>query len=208
MKTVEKTDKGVIIQLAHYTSSGRDWVAEIEDTDPQFGFERVFLEPGKDWSSSGKTGWSYYELRNGNVYEVNEPYKGRWFFQVVNGECLEISKEDVLEYLEQKKAAVNNVEELMPVTFSEQDEVYEENDKGVLQRKQPTKFENGKAVYLISSNKTYAVVSPKEKGVWSVCLYLGGAARFAPKCVNVETKPQLESQRVKDVVNAYDAISK
>jgi len=203
MKVVKKTERGVIIQLAHYTSNGKDWVAEIEDTDWQYGFKRTFLNPEKDWSASGKTGWSYYELWNGRVYEVNEPYKGRWFFQVINGECLEISREDVLEYIEQKHLGLTKAdatETKQPILVNEDDEVYEENDQGILNRAQPTKKENGKAEYLISSKRTYAVLSQGEKGIWKLCLYLGGAARFAPKCVNVETKPQLEFQRVKDVV--------
>lgn len=210
MKLVKKSDRSIVVQLAHYTSNGRDWVAEITDTDDKYGFKREFLNAEKDWSSSGKTGWSYYELRNGNVYEVNEPYKGRWFFQVTNGECVEISKEDVLEYIEQKRSGLltGRPEEKQPILVDRNEEVYEENEDGILVCIQPSKVENDKAEYLISPKRTYVTLSQGEKGIWKLCLYLGGAARFRPKCVNLETKPLLQYQKVKDVVNVYEAISK
>jgi len=210
MTIIKRTDRGIKVKLAHYTSSGRDWVAEITDIDEKYGFKREFLNAEKDWSSSGKTGWSYYELENGKVYEVNEPYKGRWFFQVTNGECVEISKEDVLEYIEQKRSGLltGRPEEKQPILVDRDEEVYEENEDGILVCIQPSKVENDKAEYLISPKRTYVTLSQGEKGIWKLCLYLGGAARFTPKCVNLETKPLLQYQKVKDVVNVYEAISK
>jgi len=56
MTIIKRTDRGIKVKLAHYTSNGRDWVAEITDTDDKYGFKREFLNAEKDWSSSGKTG--------------------------------------------------------------------------------------------------------------------------------------------------------
>jgi len=176
MIIIKRTDRGIKVKLAHYTSNGRDWVAEITDTDDKYGFKRGFLNAEKDWSSSGKTGWSYYELENGKVYEVNEPYKGRWFFQVTNGECVEISKEDVLEYIEQKRSGLltGRPEEKQPILVDRDEEVYEENEDGILVRIQPVKVENEKAEYLVTPKRTYATLSQGEKGIWKLCLTLEG----------------------------------
>jgi hypothetical protein len=92
--------KSVIYNVNHQPSGGKEWVAEIVGRHPKFKFERSFLSPiERKWSGSGKTGTTRYELEAGKVYEVNEPWKGRWFITVENGEVVEITAEEVLKKL-------------------------------------------------------------------------------------------------------------
>jgi hypothetical protein len=94
-KKVEK--KVIVIKVNHQPSGGKEWVAEITGRDPKYKYKREFLQPvSRDWSSSGKTGLTSFELEPGKVYEVNEPWKGRRFVEVQNGEIVVISAEEVL----------------------------------------------------------------------------------------------------------------
>ena len=86
-----------VIKVNHQPSGGKEWVAEIVGRDPKYKFKREFLQPvSRDWSSSGKTGFTSFELEPGKVYEVNEPWKGRRFVEVKNNEIVAISAEEVL----------------------------------------------------------------------------------------------------------------
>jgi len=87
----------MILKVNHQPSGGKEWVAEIVGRDPKYKFKREFLLPvSRDWSSSGKTGFTSFELEPGKVYEVNEPWKGRRFVEVKNNEIEAISAEEVL----------------------------------------------------------------------------------------------------------------
>jgi hypothetical protein len=87
----------MVIKVNHQPSGGKEWVAEIVGRDPKYKFKREFLQPvSRDWSSSGKTGFTSFELEPGKVYEVNEPWKGRRFVEVKNNEIVAISAEEVL----------------------------------------------------------------------------------------------------------------
>ncbi len=103
MKVESRTERTVTVRLAHYVSNGRDWVAELVGVDPKYGFKREFLDCEKDWSSSGKTGNSFYELENGKVYEINEPYKGRWIVKVEDGKLVDMTKEEAKQYFQEKE---------------------------------------------------------------------------------------------------------
>jgi len=201
MKKVERTERGIKVRLAHYTDNGGDWVAEIVDFHPTYKFNRQFLNAEKDWSSSGRTGWSYFELVEGRVYEVNEPYRGRWFVQVVNGEIVELTKEDVEEYLYQKNE--NPEEEYKPVVVDTADEVYEADTDGTMQKLEPEKKVIDKAHYKVASRGTYIIVTPIWDGGWKIYLYVGGAARFQPKSVRVEEKPIIAGKHLSDVLADY-----
>ena len=84
------------IKVNHQPSGGKEWVAEIVGRDPKYKFKREFLRPvSRDWSSSGKTGLTSFELEPGKVYEVNEPWKGRRFVKIQNNEIVVISAEEV-----------------------------------------------------------------------------------------------------------------
>jgi hypothetical protein len=93
----EVTVQNMVLKVKHQPSGGKEWVAEIVGRDPKYKFKREFLQPvSRDWSYSGKTGLTSFELEPGKVYEVNEPWKGRRFVEVQNGEIVVISAEEVL----------------------------------------------------------------------------------------------------------------
>ena len=71
-------EKEVILKINHQPSGGKEWVAKILGKDTKYGYQREFLQPiHRDWSSSGKTGWTYYRLERGFTYEINEPWNKR-----------------------------------------------------------------------------------------------------------------------------------
>jgi len=89
------------IRIRHQPSGGREWVAELTGRHPKYKYERVFLKPvERDWSSSGKTGMTVYKLEAGKTYEINEPYEGRSYAQVVGDQVRYISIEEVEKYIE------------------------------------------------------------------------------------------------------------
>ncbi len=90
-------ERNMIIKINRQPSGGKEWVAEIVGRDPKYKFKREFLLPvSHDRSSSGKTGFTSFELEPGKVYEVNEPWKGRWFVEIQNGELKTLNTEEVL----------------------------------------------------------------------------------------------------------------
>lgn len=94
------------IRVNHQPSGGKEWVAKITGKHPQYKFEREFLTADdREWSSTGKTGWTYYEVEEGEIYEVNEPWHGRYFIVVENGEIKEIHTEEVLRMVEAMEEA-------------------------------------------------------------------------------------------------------
>jgi len=94
IRRTQKTENGLIVKLAHYKG---EWVAEITGTDPKYKFARTFLDPiEEDWSASGETGWSYYKLENGKIYQVNEPYGGRYFIEADGCDWYDIEETEVL----------------------------------------------------------------------------------------------------------------
>lgn len=93
-----KQPKEIVLKVRHQPSGGKEWVAEITGRHPRFNFERNFLNPvARNWSSSGKTGTTSFLLQEGKVYEVNEPWKGRYFITVQNGEVVDIDVDYVAE---------------------------------------------------------------------------------------------------------------
>ena len=93
----EKRVEKKVIKINHQPSGGKEWVAEIVGRDPKYKFQREFLQPvTRDWSYSGKTGLTSFELEPGKVYEVNEPWKGRRFVEIQNGEIKTLDTEEVL----------------------------------------------------------------------------------------------------------------
>jgi len=69
------------------TDKGKEWVALIKGPDPKFGFKRKFVPvASRDWDRFGREGTTYYTLVEGELYEVNDPYEGRYFVTVQDGE--------------------------------------------------------------------------------------------------------------------------
>ena len=96
-KEVKEMERNMVIMINHQPSGGKEWMAEIVGRDPKYKFQREFLQPvSRDWSSSGKTGFTSFELEPGKVYEVNEPWKGRRFVEIQNGELKTLNTEEVL----------------------------------------------------------------------------------------------------------------
>jgi hypothetical protein len=88
---------GARLYVNHQPSGGKEWVARIVGQHPKWKFEREFLSPvATNWSSSGRTGTTVFEMVEGGIYEVNEPWKGRRFVTVRNGEIVEIDVAEVL----------------------------------------------------------------------------------------------------------------
>lgn len=93
-----KQPKEIVLKVRHQPSGGKEWVAEIVGRHPRFNFERKFLNPAaRNWSSSGKMGTTSFLLQEGKVYEVNEPWKGRYFITVQNGVVVDIDVDYVAE---------------------------------------------------------------------------------------------------------------
>jgi hypothetical protein len=96
-----KQTKKVTLEIRHQPSGGKEWIAEIVGRHPRFNFERRFLNPiARDWSSSGKTGTTTFLLEEGKVYEVNEPFAGRYFVTVVAGEIVEIAADEAAQKID------------------------------------------------------------------------------------------------------------
>lgn len=94
-------DRQTVIRVNHQPSGGKEWVAEITGTHPKFGWAREFLRPiGRNRSSSGKTGSTSFLVLPDKIYQVNEPWKGRYFIMVdENGEIHYLSEEKVIRAL-------------------------------------------------------------------------------------------------------------
>jgi len=94
----QATPQTVLYAVNHQPSGGKEWVALITGRHPKFKLGRKFLAPvRRDWSYSGKTGRTIFELEEGQVYEVNVPWKGRKFITVQSGKVVEITAEEVLK---------------------------------------------------------------------------------------------------------------
>jgi len=90
---------GQIIELRHQPSGGKEYVALIMGRDPKYTFKRKFLPMSdKKWSSSGKTGVTYFFLEEDGFYEVSEPYaKGKIYLQKEGDQIKEISIKEVIQ---------------------------------------------------------------------------------------------------------------
>ncbi|MBO8165094.1 MAG: hypothetical protein H0Z34_15530 [Brevibacillus sp.] len=98
VKGVEKeVPARTTLAIRHQPSGGKEWIAEIVGRHAKNNFERRFLNPvAREWSYSGRTGRTVFELEEGKIYEVCEPYNGRYFVEVVNGRVYEIKADAVL----------------------------------------------------------------------------------------------------------------
>jgi len=87
------------VQLNHQPSGGKEYVAKIEGRDQKYVFKRRFLPlANKKWSSSGKTGVSYFIIEEDGFYEVFEPYtKGKIYLLKEGNQIKEISIEEVFQ---------------------------------------------------------------------------------------------------------------
>jgi hypothetical protein len=91
------TTMTTVLWIRHQPSGGKEWIAEITGRDPKYTYKRDFLRPvGRDWSSSGRTGSTAFQLEEDKIYEIQEPYNGRKFVAVQNGQIITISPEEVL----------------------------------------------------------------------------------------------------------------
>ena len=93
-----KKQKIIPFNINHQPSGGREWVALIAGIHPKYNFSREFLAIAeRNWSSSGKTGYSTFFLEEGKIYEYSEPWGARNFIEVANGNINIISAEEVME---------------------------------------------------------------------------------------------------------------
>lgn len=90
-----------IIKVNHQPTGGKEWVAEITGRHPKFGLNREFLKVvARNWSSTGRTGTTSFEVEELKLYEVNEPYKGRRFVTVQEGQIREVSPEEAMSIVD------------------------------------------------------------------------------------------------------------
>lgn len=81
------------IQTNYYSSNDRgSWCAEIVGKCQKFGLKREFLKKDVEMTSR-KMGNVHYTLESGKIYQVQPPFKNRYF--LLNNE--EVSMEKVLE---------------------------------------------------------------------------------------------------------------
>lgn len=104
MTTKTTMPNTTLIWIRHQPSGGKEWIAEILGRDPKYTYKRDFLRPvGRDWSRSGRTGSTAFQLEEGRIYEIREPYRGRRFVEVRNGEIITLSPEDVLARIDREE---------------------------------------------------------------------------------------------------------
>lgn len=85
----------------------RNWVAEIVGRSGRYGYERQFVTCKKDYTDSNSVGsrgvYAYYIVYDGHYYEVQEPVSWknslRYFCTVVDGEVVQITKEEMEQWL-------------------------------------------------------------------------------------------------------------
>ena len=93
----------MILTIGHQPSGGKEWVAEITGRHPKHHFSRRFLKPiALNWSSTGRTGTTSFQLEEGKVYQVNEPYKGRYFVTVREGRIVGLTLREVYSLIRDK----------------------------------------------------------------------------------------------------------
>ena len=103
---LEKVAGGYLLWVNHQPSGGKEWVAKIVGKDPKYKFKREFLQVHeRKWSRSGRTGSTAYMVQEGTLYEVNEPWGGRCYIVVKDGEIHELEISQVLEILAQEVKA-------------------------------------------------------------------------------------------------------
>lgn len=68
------------------------WVAKIDGFDSKYVFQRNLLQPKKGRKSDG---YVYYDLEDGGIYEISEPYEGVYYITVSDKQILELEKEEV-----------------------------------------------------------------------------------------------------------------
>jgi len=137
------------IRVNHQPSGGKEWVAKIIGKDPRYKFAREFQSiEEKEWSSTGKTGWSYFEVEEGQIYEVNEPWHGRYFIKIENGEMKEITKEEVTKRIEEMemekvKEEKKETKKMKKEEFMEEVEKNEEDGHKKVKMQGTKKLEDG-----------------------------------------------------------------
>jgi hypothetical protein len=94
------------LKLRHY-SSNREWCCRIVGKDEKYRFARQFLHPyQRDWSGSGRTGDTYYDITQSGVYEFKNPFDDVYFIRIEGNYWETLNEGEVEEYLE--KGGVNN----------------------------------------------------------------------------------------------------
>jgi hypothetical protein len=102
---VLKENNKVILKVRHY-STDKEWCARIVGEDSTYRFKREFMRPyDRDWSSSGRTGYTMYDVSSDGVYEFKNPYDDRYFIKIEGSHWETLLEGEVLEYLKSRKEA-------------------------------------------------------------------------------------------------------
>lgn len=95
--------EGKLIKIQHSPKGGQEWVARLVGKDTRFGFQRVFLPPvSKNWSATGRTGITIFELGMEGIYEINEPWKGRTYIHWDGQKSQIITPEEAINKIERR----------------------------------------------------------------------------------------------------------
>ncbi len=85
----------------------RPWVAKITGRDDEYGYAREFLSNSRDYRNANRKGTRgvecWYTLDAGNFYEVfaweSTSRNRRYFVKVVDGDVVEVEKDEVEAWL-------------------------------------------------------------------------------------------------------------
>lgn len=95
---VDTRTKNGKLQIKVHKSARNGWAAKIVGEDEKYGLDRDFIDAvSENLSSSGKSGTAWYELEDGEIYEIesNRSAAPRRFFKVEDGEAVEMEEGEV-----------------------------------------------------------------------------------------------------------------
>ncbi|MGB9677956.1 MAG: hypothetical protein ACPLZ9_04985 [Candidatus Ratteibacteria bacterium] len=96
---IVKEKEKVLLKVRHYASN-KEWACIIEGKDPVYKFKRNFLRVyEKDWSGSGRTGYSYFDVTNDGLYQFKNPFDDVYFLKIEGGHWETLNNQEVEEYL-------------------------------------------------------------------------------------------------------------
>jgi hypothetical protein len=108
-----QTTTTIRLDICTPAGDGKTWLAEVTGIDPKFGLAREFVRPvTRHTSRSGRTGWAEYVVSDG-LYESHESRRrlGRRYWRVRDGRVEQISLDELLAELSERKDTVNKEDE-------------------------------------------------------------------------------------------------
>ena len=102
---IVKENGKVLLKVRHYASN-KEWACKIVGKDEKYRFAREFLRVyERDWTSSGKTGYTYYDVTQDGIYQFKNPYDDIYFLKIENTHWETLRDGEVEEYFNSRKEA-------------------------------------------------------------------------------------------------------